>query len=116
MLPVDVGALGADFWTGNLHKWVCAPKGSAVLCVAPEHRERTHPLVVSHGAGDGFRAEFDWTGTHDPTPYLAAPAFMHVYQQSLGDLWRDYERSLTAAATAVRPDSTIHVIPAVSGG
>jgi isopenicillin-N epimerase len=74
MLPVDVGALGVDFWTGNLHKWVCAPKGSAVLWVAPDHRERTHPLVVSHGAGLGFRAEFDWTGTHDPTPYLAAPA------------------------------------------
>jgi isopenicillin-N epimerase len=74
MLPVDVVALGADFWTGNLHKWVCAPKGSAVLWVAPEHREEVHPLVTSHGAGQGFRAEFDWTGTFDPTPYLAAPA------------------------------------------
>ena len=74
MLPVDVAALGADFWTGNLHKWVCAPKGAAVLWVAGEHRDRVHPIVTSHGYGQGFRAEFDWTGTHDPTPYLAAPA------------------------------------------
>jgi isopenicillin-N epimerase len=74
MVPTDVCGVGADYWTGNLHKWVCAPKGSAVLWVAPEHRERTHPLVTSHGRGQGFRAEFDWTGTHDPTPFLAAPA------------------------------------------
>jgi isopenicillin-N epimerase len=74
MLPVDVGAMGADYWTGNLHKWVCAPKGSAVLWVAPEHRDRLHPLAVSHGYGQGFITEFDWTGTADPTPYLAAPA------------------------------------------
>jgi isopenicillin-N epimerase len=69
-----VGELVADYWTGNLHKWVCAPKGSAVLWVAPEHRDRVHPLAVSHGYGQGFTAEFDWTGTEDPTPYLAAPA------------------------------------------
>jgi isopenicillin-N epimerase len=79
MLPVEVVGLGADYWTGNLHKWVCAPKGSAVLWVAPEHRHEVHPLVTSHGAGQGFRAEFDWTGTHDPTPYLAAPAALSLF-------------------------------------
>jgi isopenicillin-N epimerase len=83
MLPVDVDALGADFWTGNLHKWVCAPKGSAVLWVAEAQRDRIRPLVTSHGAGRGFRAEFDWTGTHDPTPYLAAPAAI-AFMEGLG--------------------------------
>jgi isopenicillin-N epimerase len=74
MVATDVAGLEADYWTGNLHKWVCAPKGSAVLWVAPEQRERVHPLITSHGRGQGFHAEFDWTGTHDPTPFLAAPA------------------------------------------
>jgi isopenicillin-N epimerase len=95
MLPIEVTALGADFWTGNLHKWVCAPKGSAVLWVAPEHRERVHPLVTSHGAGQGFRAEFDWTGTHDPTPYLSAPAALS-FMSSLGwDRIREHNHRLS---------------------
>jgi isopenicillin-N epimerase len=83
MLPVDVAAVGADYWTGNLHKWVCAPKGSAVLWVAPEHRDDVHPLVTSHGAGQGYRAEFDWCGTFDPTPYLAVPAALG-FMEGLG--------------------------------
>lgn len=79
MVPVDVGALGAAYWTGNGHKWLCGPKGSAVLWVRPDRRDRIHPLVVSHGANEPltdrsrFHAEFDWTGTSDPTPFLALP-------------------------------------------
>ena len=88
MLPVHVDALGADFWTGNLHKWVCAPKGSAVLWVDPEHRD-LHPLMVSHGYGQGLSAEFDWTGTADPTPYLAAPLAIDLLEGLGWDrLWR----------------------------
>lgn len=80
MLPVDLDDLGAAYWTGNGHKWLCGPKGSAVLWVRADRRERIHPLVVSHGANEPltdrsrFRAEFDWTGTGDPTPGLALPA------------------------------------------
>jgi isopenicillin-N epimerase len=74
MLPVDLGALGADFWVGNLHKWVCAPKASAVLYAAPRWRGSLRPLVASHGVFDGFQPAFDWTGTRDPSALLAAPA------------------------------------------
>jgi isopenicillin-N epimerase len=79
MVPVDLDALGAAYWTGNGHKWLCGPKGSAVLWVRADRRERIHPLVVSHGANEPltdrtrFRAEFDWTGTSDPTAFLALP-------------------------------------------
>ena len=79
MLADGVDALGADFWTGNFHKWVCAPKGSGALVVRAEHRDHVHPLITSHGMGQGFRAEFDWTGTKDDTACLAVPqavAFM----------------------------------------
>jgi isopenicillin-N epimerase len=80
MVPVDLDRLGAAYWTGNGHKWLCGPKGAAVLWVRADRRERIHPLVVSHGANtpitdrSRFRLEFDWTGTPDPTPYLTLPA------------------------------------------
>jgi isopenicillin-N epimerase len=81
-LPVDLGRLGADFWVGNLHKWLCAPKASAVLQVAPQWRDSLRPLVASHGVFDGFRQAFDWTGTHDPSPLLAAPAALAFFAQA----------------------------------
>lgn len=80
MVPVDVDALGAAYWTANGHKWLCGPKGTAVLWVREDRRERIHPLVVSHGANavlggrSRFRHEFDWVGTADPTGFLALPA------------------------------------------
>jgi isopenicillin-N epimerase len=79
MLPIDLAQLQPDFWTGNFHKWVCAPKGAAALVVAPAHRDRIRPLVPSHGYGGGFHDEFDWTGTHDPTSYLSVPAALDFF-------------------------------------
>lgn len=80
MLHVDVAGLGAAYWTGNGHKWLCGPKGTAVLWVRGDRRELIHPLVVSHGANEPlagrtrFRHEFDWVGTSDPTGFLTLPA------------------------------------------
>jgi isopenicillin-N epimerase len=91
MVPLDLDALGAAYWTGNGHKWLCGPKGSAVLWVRADRRERIHPLVVSHGANEPvtdrsrFRAEFDWTGTTDPTAYLALPAAIALLGASAED-------------------------------
>jgi isopenicillin-N epimerase len=79
MVPVDVDGLGAAYWTGNGHKWLCGPKGTGMVWVRADRRDRIHPLVVSHGANadlEGrtrFRHEFDWVGTSDPTGYLALP-------------------------------------------
>ena len=80
MVPVAVDTVGAAWWTGNGHKWLCGPKGSAVLWARSDQRATVDPLVTSHGwndlrAGSGerepFRLRFDWTGTGDPTPALA---------------------------------------------
>jgi isopenicillin-N epimerase len=84
MVPLDLRTLGAAWYTGNLHKWVCAPKGSAFLHARRDRQPGIRPNTISHGAnvelagpdrggaGTRFRAEFDWQGTLDPTPWLAA--------------------------------------------
>jgi isopenicillin-N epimerase len=82
MLPVDLGRLGADFWVGNMHKWICAPKASAVLFAAPQCRDALRPLVASHGLALGYQPAFDWTGTRDPTAILAVPAALDFFGQA----------------------------------
>jgi isopenicillin-N epimerase len=73
MLDVDLAGVGADFWTGNLHKWCCAPRGTAVLHAAPRRREELRPLVASWGEPFGFPAAFQDVGTQDLTAWLSAP-------------------------------------------
>jgi isopenicillin-N epimerase len=81
---LDLRALGADWYVGNCHKWLCAPKGSAFLWARPDRQALLHPLTISHGFGQGFRAEFDWTGTRDWSACLAIPAALDFYRR-LGD-------------------------------
>jgi isopenicillin-N epimerase len=81
MLPVDLGRLGADFWVGNMHKWVCAPKASAVLHAGPQWRDALRPLVASHGLSLGYQPAFDWTGTRDPSAILAVPAALDFFDR-----------------------------------
>ncbi|MFC4585863.1 aminotransferase class V-fold PLP-dependent enzyme [Sphaerisporangium corydalis] len=73
MVDVDVSELGADFWTGNLHKWAFAPRPSGVLAVAPQWRDRVEPVIVSFFQRDGFPRSVEFQGTRDYTPWLAAP-------------------------------------------
>jgi isopenicillin-N epimerase len=84
MVPVDIDALGAAYWTGNGHKWLCGPKGTAVLHIRADRRDAIQPLVTSHGRNDPRTArprlwrEFDWLGTHDSTAFLALPVALRV--------------------------------------
>jgi isopenicillin-N epimerase len=89
LLPVDLARLGADFWVGNMHKWVSAPKASAVLHVGPQWRDTLRPLVASHGLDLGYQPAFDWTGTRDPTAILAVPAALDFFDRAG---WPDVRR------------------------
>jgi isopenicillin-N epimerase len=81
-IHLDIPALGVDFYAGNLHKWAHAPRSCGVLWAHPERQQDLHHPVVSWGLGKGYPEEFEWSGTTDPTPYLAAPegiAMLHEW-------------------------------------
>jgi isopenicillin-N epimerase len=62
-----------DWYAGNCHKWLFAPKGCGFLWARRGAQDGIHPPVISHGYGSGFAAEFDWTGTRDFSSWLAVP-------------------------------------------
>ena len=106
MVETGIEELGAAAYAGNLHKWVCAPKGAGFLWVAPDLRDRIVPLVTSHGevarrrGRSHFHDRFDWLGTDDSTAVLTAPTALDVLSR-LGVGWpaiRRRNRSLTLAA------------------
>ena len=72
MLDVAVERIGCTYWTGNLHKWCCAPKGTALLWVDGARRADIKPATVSHFLDEGLTAEFDWQGTRDMAAWMTA--------------------------------------------
>jgi isopenicillin-N epimerase len=118
-VALDVPAIGAAYYAANLHKWVCAPKGSGFLWVRPDRKAEIRPLAISHGANSPrrdrsrFRVEFDWTGTSDPSAYLAVPDAIRFGEGLMAGGWpalraRNHVlaiagRDLLCAALAVDP-------------
>jgi isopenicillin-N epimerase len=108
MVPLDIRSLGPDFYTGNCHKWLCTPKGSAFLWVTEDARERIRPLVISHGANSPrtdrsrYHLEFDWTGSMDPTAYLSIPEAIRFMGSLLPGGWPALMERNRALALAVR--------------
>ena len=74
-IPIDVEAIGADFYTGNCHKWLSSPKGAGFLHVREEAQSLVEPLIISwDSVAEAWNDRHGWTGTHDPAPYLSVPA------------------------------------------
>jgi isopenicillin-N epimerase len=98
-IPLSLDALGADFYSGNCHKWLMSPKGSAFLHARPERQAMLDPLVISHGwtadnkepgvrgpfGNSAFVDEIEMQGTRDPAAWLAVPAAIAFRKQH--DWW-----------------------------
>ncbi len=86
-LPLVLDSLGADFYGGNLHKWLCAPKGAGFLYARPEMQQLLKPLVVSWGyesitpSGSEFVDHHEWWGTRDVAAFLSVPAAIKFQQE-----------------------------------
>lgn len=107
MFPLDLSELRPSWYCGNLHKWVCAPKGCAFLWAREDRQEDLQPAVVSHGNNTPrpgytpFQDRFDWPGTHDPTPWMCLAATLGWVAGVLPGGWdavNRHNRSLAAAA------------------
>jgi isopenicillin-N epimerase len=95
-VELDLATFEPDFYSGNCHKWLCAPKGSGFLYARPEHQTQMVPPVVGWGEDDGsFQSRFGWQGTRDPAAFLAVPAAID-FQLEHG--WDDVRRRCHALA------------------
>ena len=114
-IPLDVAALGCDFYAASCHKWLSAPFGSGFLYVAKEHQPRIRPPVLSWGRLpplplDSWSDEFCWSGTRDPSAYLSIPNAIEFIQsagleffQSGAHALAQYARQQLVAVTKLDP-------------
>ena len=107
VVPLNLNRMRPAFYTGNLHKWVCAPKGAAFLWVREDLQSRMQPAVVSHGHNtprpgySTFQNRFDWCGTFDPTAWLCVPEAIRWMENTVSGGWsrvREANRDLAIAA------------------
>jgi isopenicillin-N epimerase len=107
MIPLELDQLGAAWYTANLHKWVCAPKGAAFL-YSRRNRRTVRPISISHGANSTredrsrYHIEFDWTGTFDPTAWLASADAIRYVGSLVDGGWPEVMRRNHALALAGR--------------
>jgi len=108
MVPLDVTKLGAAYYTANLHKWVCAPKGAAFLWAREDRQQGLQPAVISHGNNrtrmgfTPFQDRFDWAGTFDPTAWLCAGEAIGWMGRLLPGGWPELRRRNRALALQAR--------------
>ncbi len=118
-LDLDLNQLGADFYTGNCHKWLMAPKGSGFIHIRPEHQNLVEPLVISWGWGENcpfesdsrLQAMLEWWGTMDPAAYFSTPSAIAFQQEHHWDKVR-VECQKLLASTLIRIE-TLTGLPSI---
>ncbi len=130
MVDLDIKNINAAYTCGNCHKWLCTPKGSAFLHVRKDKQSEIHPLAISHGMtfpledATRFRHEFDWVGTHDPSPWLTIQKSIEEYPKLIASDWSGVRkhnhnlvikgRNLIADALQIEPPCPDDMIGAIS--
>ncbi|SEG39945.1 aminotransferase class V-fold PLP-dependent enzyme [Bosea lathyri] len=97
-VEIDLPAIDADWYVGNCHKWLAAPKGCAFLWARRDRQANLHPTTISHGFGGGYLAEFDWTGTRDATAQLSIEAALAFHEHLGGQALRHRNIALAREA------------------
>lgn len=100
-IDLDLEAIGADFYTGNCHKWMCAPKGSGFLYARPDRQAMVEPLVVSPPWDEDstFVSRNTWQGTRDLSAFLTVPAAIDFMQEHN---WNEVRQRCHALASDLR--------------
>jgi isopenicillin-N epimerase len=98
LVPLSLPGTGADWYVGDCHKWLMAPRASAFLWASPHAPAPVHPTSISFGYGRDFVAEFDWTGTRDPASALSVPAGIAFHSKLGGPRLMARNRELAAEA------------------
>ena len=97
-IALEVPSLGADWYTGNAHKWLFAPRGCGVLWTHPKRQGMTRPAVLSHGTDQAYTAAFDWIGTRDPSPWFCFETAARAHAAFGGEALMADNRILAAEA------------------
>lgn len=117
MVDLQLDKLGADYYTGNAHKWICSPKGSAILYVHPEKQNRIVPLQISHNydKSNEWAKQFLWPGTDDYTAYLCVPAAIEYMSELFPGGWnelRERNRNLALQGRKLLSEKVGTALPA----
>lgn len=108
-LAVDIEALDADAWVGNLHKWAFAARGTATMWIGPRWRDRVRPLVLGWAVNDDFPECFDARGSSDLSAWMAVPEALQLWEELGG--W-----SMTARNSELAAWGQQHVAEALGVG
>jgi len=100
-VALDMPDLNADWYVGNCHKWLMSAKGCGFLYARADRQDGIHPVTISHGYTKGFLAEFDWTGTWDPSAYLSVTVAIDFHHRIGGAAMRARNMALAAEAAAL---------------